>query len=103
DRRSDEWQFQVDQANSELDRINRDIAVAEIRAAIAERELANHDLQVEQSKAADRFMREKFSNRELYDWMVGELSTLYFQTYQLAFDLAKRAERAYRHELAVDG
>jgi hypothetical protein len=27
---------------------------------------------------------------------------LYFQTYQLAFDLAKRAERAYRHELAID-
>lgn len=48
-------------------------------------------------------MREKFSNRQLYDWMIRELSTVYFQTYQLAFDLAKRAERAYRHELAIDG
>ena len=103
DRRNEEWDFQIDQANSDIARIDRDIAVAEIRVAIAQRELANHDLQVEQSKAADRFMREKFSNRELYDWMVGQLSTLYFQTYQLAFDLAKRAERAYRHELAIDG
>ena len=33
--------------------------------------------------------------------MIGQLSTIYFQTYQLAFDLAKRAERAYRHELAI--
>ena len=103
DRRNEEWDFQIDQASSDIARIDRDIAVAEIRVAIAQRELANHDLQVEQSKAADRFMREKFSNVELYDWMVGELSTLYFQTYQLAFDLAKRAERAYRHELAIDG
>lgn len=102
DRRSEEWQFQIDQAKAEVVRVERDIAVAEIRVAIAERELANHDLQVEQSKATDHFMRDKFSNSELYDWMVGQLSTLYFQTYQLAFDLAKRAERAYRHELAID-
>lgn len=102
-RRQDEWDFQVGQADADIARIDRDIAVAEIRVAIAQRELDNHDLQVEQSKATDRFMREKFSNRELYDWMVGQLSTLYFQTYQLAFDLAKRAERAYRHELAIDG
>jgi hypothetical protein len=26
---------------------------------------------------------------------------LYFQAYQLAFDVAKRAERAFRHELGL--
>ena len=46
-------------------------------------------------------MEQKFTNAELYQWMVGQLSTLYFQSYQLAYDLAKQAERAYRHELAL--
>ncbi len=46
-------------------------------------------------------MEQKFTNVELYQWMVGQLSTLYFQSYQLAYDLAKQAEQAYRHELAL--
>jgi hypothetical protein len=103
ERRAEDWDFQLGQASLDLHRLDQDIAVAEIRVAIAQRELQNHDLQVEQSRATERFMRDKFSNRELYDWMIDQLSTLYFQTYQLAFDLAKRAERAYRHELAIDG
>jgi hypothetical protein len=43
-------------------------------------------------------MREKYSNQELYDWSAGQVSGLYFQTYQLAYDIAKRAERSYRFE-----
>jgi hypothetical protein len=101
DRRAADWEFSRDQAQAELTRIDRDIAATEIRVAISERELANHELQLEQSTETDRFLRDKFSNRELYDWMLGQLSALYFQTYQLAVDLAKRAERAYRHELAI--
>lgn len=46
-------------------------------------------------------MRDKYTNQELYNWMVGQLSGLYFQSYQMAYDIAKRAERAYRHELGL--
>jgi hypothetical protein len=44
-------------------------------------------------------MRNRFTNLELYSWRVSQLSTLYFQTYQMAFDLAKRAEKAFSYEL----
>ncbi|WP_146157796.1 neuraminidase-like domain-containing protein [Enhygromyxa salina] len=100
-RRSEDWDLQLSQAEREITRIDRDIIAAEIRRDIATRELDNHDHQAEQSRDLDRYMRGKFTNLELYDWMVGQLSTLYFQTYQLACDLAKRAERAYRLELAI--
>jgi hypothetical protein len=33
--------------------------------------------------------------------MVGQISGIYFQSYQLAYDVAKRAERAYRYELGL--
>jgi len=69
--------------------------------AIAETELANHEQQTANATAVDEMMRTKFTNQELYDWMVTQLSTLYFQTYQLSYDLAKRAERAYQHELGL--
>ena len=45
-------------------------------------------------------MRDKFTSRDLYGWMITQISGLYFQSYQLAYDLAKRAERALQHELA---
>ncbi len=98
-RRKDDWDLQLDLATIELVQIDRQLAAADIRLAIAERELQNHDLQTEQSRETDRFMREKFTNADLFGWMVGQISALYFQTYQLAFDLARRAERCLQFEL----
>ena len=100
-RRFDDWKLQERLANKELDQIEKQIAGADIRVAIAESELRNHDRQVENTKEVDEFMRSKFTNRELYDWMVGQISGIYFQSYQLAYDVAKRAECAYRYELGL--
>lgn len=101
-RRLEEWLHQESLAKKELDQIDKQIAAAEIRLAIAEKELANHDLQVENAEEVDEFMREKYTNQDLYNWMVGQVSGIYFQSYQLAYDVAKRAERAYRYELALE-
>jgi Tc toxin complex TcA C-terminal TcB-binding domain len=98
-RRKDEWDLQLDLATIELVQIDRQLAAADIRLAIAERELQNHELQTEHSRETDRFMREKFTNADLFGWMVGQISALYFQAYQLAFDLARRAERCLQFEL----
>ena len=100
-RRFDDWKLQERLANKELEQIEKQIAAADIRKAIAETELRTHDLQVENTREVDEVMRGKFTNRELYDWMVGQISGIYFQSYQLAYDVAKRAESAYRYELAV--
>jgi hypothetical protein len=101
DRRWDEWKHQENLAKLELKQVDKSIEAARIRLAIAEKELANHDQQTTNAKALDEMMRAKFTNRELYDWMVAQVSALYFQAYQLAYDIAKRAERAYRHELGL--
>ena len=100
-RRWEEWKLQERMAKIELDQIADQLVAAEIRHTIAEKELENHDLQIENAKAVDETMRSKFTNQELYDWMVGQISSLYFQTYQLAYDAAKRAERTFRHELGL--
>jgi hypothetical protein len=100
-RRKDEWDFQRDQALKEIEQIDQSIAAAELRVAIAEKELENHILQIENAKGIDAFMRSKYTNEELYDWQVGQISGVYFQSYQLAYDLAKRAERCFRFELGL--
>ncbi len=100
DRRQEEWDFSAAQATKDAENMESQIAGAELRLAIAEKELANQELQIEHSAEVHRFMREKYTNHDLYSWMVGQVSGLYFQSYQLAYDLAKRAERALQHELS---
>jgi hypothetical protein len=88
-------------AARELMQIDKQILVAGIRETMAQQELANHLKQEEDARAIDEFMHQKYTNQALYDWMLGQISGVYFQTYQLVFDMAKRAERAYRFELGL--
>ncbi len=101
-RRAEEWKLQAQLAAKEIDQAEKQIVAGEIRMAIAERELANHELQIEHAQQTDSYMRDKFTSQELYDWMVGQIATVYFQSYQLAYDASKRAERAYRYELGLE-
>jgi hypothetical protein len=100
-RRKDEWSFQGDLATIELKQIDEQLAAAEIRQAIAENELRNHDQQIDNAREIDQFLRGKFTNQDLFQWMIGQVSSLYFQSYQLAYDLAKRAEMCLQHELGL--
>ena len=100
-RRKDDWDFQLDLAVKELEQIDRQIAAAALRVSIAQQELDNHVTQIENAKATDAFMRSKYTNEELFQWQVGEISGTFFQSYKLAYDLAKRAERCLRFELGL--
>lgn len=102
DRRFDDWKLQERLAQKELDQIQRQMVAAEIRLDVAKTDLKNHDLQTENAKKVDEFMRSKYTNKDLYTWMIGQVSSVYFRAYKLAYDFAKKAERSYRFELAND-
>jgi hypothetical protein len=101
ERRWKDWKLQEKLANKELEQMDKQIAAAELRVAITEKELENHIIQIENAKATDQFMRSKYTNQELYQWQIGQISGVYFQSYKLAYDLAKRAERSFRFELGL--
>ncbi len=97
-RRWDDWKLQERLAKKELAQIDKQIEAAKIRVEIAGKELNNSDMQIEQSTTVEEFLRDKYTSQELYTWMLTQVSALYFQTYKLTYDMAKRAERAYRFE-----
>lgn len=101
-RRKEEWSLQNKLADKELIQIDKQIVSAEIRKSITQKELSNHELQMKQTLEMDEVMHSKFTNEELYDWMIGEISLTYFQTYNLAVDVAKRAERCYNYDLGTE-
>ena len=97
-RRTRDWTLQKTLAEKELLQIDKQIYGAQIRAAVATKELENHDQQIEHASAVEELLRSKYTNQELYGWMQSQISAVFFQTYKLAYDVAKRAERAYRFE-----
>ncbi|WP_394826075.1 neuraminidase-like domain-containing protein [Pendulispora albinea] len=99
-RRKDDWEHQKNLAQKEIEQFDKQIAGAQIRIAMAEQELSVHDVQVQNSIDTRDFMRDKYTNQELYDWMIGQISAVYFQSYKLAYEMCKRAERAWAFELA---
>jgi Tc toxin complex TcA C-terminal TcB-binding domain/Neuraminidase-like domain/Salmonella virulence plasmid 28.1kDa A protein/Putative peptidoglycan binding domain len=99
DRRQEEWDFQAAQAELETKALERQVVAAEIRKAITDQELGNTELQIEHAKRIEEFLRSRFTSMSLYSWMVTQVSTIYFQAYELAYDMAKRAEKACQHEL----
>ena len=100
-RRAQEWRYQQRLAAKELPPIDKQIAAASIRQLIAKQDLINQDMLIENAQKEDDYQRTKFTNQELYDWMINQISSVYFQSYQLAYDIAKRAERCFRYELGL--
>ncbi len=101
-RREDDWKFQKKTAEYDIANLKYQIEAAQIAQLIAEREIDIAKKQIEQNKETESFYKTKFTNEDLYLWTVNRLSTIYFQTYTLAFDLASSAEKAYQFERNTD-
>jgi hypothetical protein len=100
--RRDDWDLQRRTADKEIEQIDRQLIAAEIRIAMAQHELDVHLRQIDDARTNAELLASKFTSKELYSWILSQLSTTYFQSYQLAYDLAKRASKAYAFELGVD-
>ncbi|HEY1749693.1 MAG TPA: neuraminidase-like domain-containing protein [Caulobacteraceae bacterium] len=99
DRRAEEWELQKTLSSLDMAQAQAQIDANAIRQQIAARELVVHKQQIADNAAIAAFLQRKFTNKTLYQWMAGRLSRLFFQSYTLAFDLGRSAERAYQYEL----
>jgi hypothetical protein len=99
--RGHEHTLQSNQAAREIAQIDKQIVASEIRVEMAKKEVSNHKQRLANAREVEAELRDKYTNQELYGWMLGQLSTVYFQTYQMAYDLARRAERSFQRELGL--
>jgi len=98
DRRSQEWNFQLQSVTDEIAQINTQISAAQFRLTMAQEDQSNLNLQIQNAQAVQDFLRGKYTNTQLYSWMVGQISNVFFQCYQMAYGLATQAEAAFRFE-----
>lgn len=98
DRRTQEWQLQVTTITIEIEQIEQQILAAERRRDAALRDLNDHQQSIEHAVEVEDFLRGKFTNSELYLYLVQETAGLHRRMYDLARHAARRAERAYNYE-----
>jgi hypothetical protein len=99
ERRVDELILQSNLAARELMQIGRQILGSLIAEQAAHAEYLNIQKQIEHSKEVDQTLRDKYTNEQLYLWMQGELSRLFYEYYRFAFDTARKAEQTMKREL----
>jgi len=106
--REGERAFHSGQAAAEITQIFKQLRAAQLRIAVAQAELDSHQQQIDNAAQIERFLNAegnvrsadvKATNKALYSWTMREVKGLYAQCFQLAFDTAKKAERALQHEL----
>lgn len=103
-RREQEWAVQSNAAAAEVTHLHKQLRAAEIREHIAKREYENHLSQVAAAKDVKDFLeneKRKTTTEKFYLWMKGEAQGLHARYFQLAYEVAKKAERAFQHELGV--
>ncbi|GHO71424.1 hypothetical protein KSC_103160 [Ktedonobacter sp. SOSP1-52] len=98
-RRAGEWILQYNLAARELMQIGRQILTSLIAEQIAHHEYQSIQQQIANAQEVDQFLHDKFTNEDLYLWMQGEISRLYYEYYRFAFDTARKAERTMKQEL----
>jgi Tc toxin complex TcA C-terminal TcB-binding domain len=97
-RREQEWDQQLLLAEQELKQVEQQRLAAEVRALITDKDLKIHEQNMEHADELDEFYKNKFTNLGLYNYLSTTLTRLYREAYNVAYDLARMAERTYEFE-----
>ncbi|WCR53355.1 MAG: hypothetical protein PG981_000377 [Wolbachia endosymbiont of Ctenocephalides orientis wCori] len=102
ERRDQDWDLQKTMATRDTEQVSHQIKANEINQKNAEQDLKVHEKSIEQIKEKEEFFRSKFTNQELYNWMKGQITSIYFQAYKMVLEVAKQVEKTYQYELNDD-
>ncbi len=106
-RRDIESAFQSNAALAEIGQTLKQWRAAQIHAAMAQQEYLNVQAQITSAQQIDTYLSgektttglTKTTTADLYAWLARQVRGLYNQSFQLAYDVARKAERALQFEI----
>lgn len=100
-RRLQEWENLRDQARLESDAITAQLAVHDAQIKVTAIGLRQAQEAKNQAEKMYAFLKkERFSNTQLYQWLTGQFSTLYYQAYDATVSLCLAAQACWQYERA---
>ncbi|EPS42066.1 hypothetical protein H072_3884 [Dactylellina haptotyla CBS 200.50] len=90
--------LQANQAGHDVKHVDKDIAVQRIRLQVCEAEIQSQKQHIANAKEIQEWHRTKYTNENLYAWLENSFRTIYYNTFLLTMQLARKAERAFSFE-----
>jgi hypothetical protein len=97
-RRSREWEFQKKTAEKDKQQLEHQIFSTKYQKEAAIEEVKLLKKSIDQEQKVQQFLKNKFTNQQLYQWMSGKLAAQYFQCYQIAYEMSLQAQQAWNFE-----
>ncbi|AZF48744.1 neuraminidase-like domain-containing protein [Pseudomonas sp. R2-7-07] len=99
-RRAQEWAHAQEQARLELAQVD-----AQLQAYAEQEKATRLQLRLAQTSLAQawsnyQLLAKRFSKAQLYDWLNAQLSTFYYQVYDLSLSLCRSAQACWQYEIA---
>lgn len=101
-RRREEWILQRDMAENEVKQLNSQISALQEQVNMANKQLALSEMEQAHAQAVYEFQSTQFTGIALYNWMVGRLSSLYYQMYDATLPLCLMVKSALEKEIGND-
>lgn len=99
-RRLQEWENARDQAILESEQIIAQLAVHDAQTRVTALQVRQAQEAKKQAEVIYAFLNKRFTNSQLYQWLNGQFSTLYYQTYDATFSLCLAAQACWQYEIA---
>jgi hypothetical protein len=98
-RRRQEWGHIRDQAGGEIQALNRQLEALDVRLRSAQTALEQEKTRQAQTQAMLTWLKSRFTQATLYQWLSGQLSALYYQAYDAVVSLCLSAQACWQYEL----
>jgi Tc toxin complex TcA C-terminal TcB-binding domain/Neuraminidase-like domain len=85
-------------AGHEIKAVDKQILTQQVRLAVHDADISTQQKTTDNSQEVHDFLVSKYTSAQLYIWTEQQVSSIYYQAYQTAYDLAKKAEMAFRYE-----
>ena len=102
ERVNNEWKLQMQLAENNIKSTESQLQAIQFEINVALQNDKLNQTQIQQADEVINFLQTKFTNYELYQWISGQLSTIYFQAYSVALNIARMAETAYQYEINTE-
>ncbi|WP_416414830.1 Tc toxin subunit A [Pantoea sp. App145] len=97
-RRIEEWQMQKLAVDAEVTQLEAQLRADTLQAQIYQRQLDQTVEQIQQFDDQLQFMQTRFTRAALYQWLSAQVSSLYYQAYDVATSLCLMAQTAWQYE-----
>ncbi|PFO90335.1 toxin, partial [Bacillus cereus] len=101
-RRREDWMLQRDAAEQEEAQLNSQIVVLQEQINMARKQIVMSETEQANAEAIYQLQSTRFTSQALYNWIVGRLSSLYYQMYDATLSLCFMAKDALEKELGKD-